>query len=330
MGMIMKFGIVPKEWNDFLAEAIEQAKLAEKLGFHSIWIEEHHSNKDYLPSPLMALAALSQHVPSLYVGTAVAVLPLYHPVRFAEDAAILDIVTNGKFIAGIGSGYRVNEFNAYNVPLKKKGEILEEALEIIINLWEGKKVTYNGKYFKVIEFKLEPKPKQKPRPPIWIGGWSKKAIERAAKFGDRWFPGPVGTLSTVLKGKEIYMEALRKIGKKFTGITLMRDTYVAPTEDEAIKDAEKALMHMYSEDYARSGHPLLRESKESFQEWMADRFFVGTPEQLIDIIAHLQKEGFDYIIFRVSLRGLPHRKVLSCIRILGEKVLPYFAEEERK
>lgn len=321
----MKFGVVPKEWNDFKQEAVEQLKLAEKLGFHSAWVEEHHESDDYLPSPLIAISALAQHAPRLHFGTAIAILPLYHPVRFASDISILDHATQGKVIIGVGVGYREKDFASFGLSVKERGSRMNENLEVVSKLLEGQKLTYTGKFCAIKDYELKPKSLQNPRPPIWIGGWKRLAIERAARFGDRWFPGPVGTFSYVLDAKKIYIQTLECMKKNIPGISLMRDCYISDTEEHALNDIRAPVMHMYGEDYATSGHPLLQGASSRFDEWVNDRFLIGTPSQVIEKVSWLQKQGFDYMVLRISLRRLQHRKVMDCLRLLGEKVLPYFS-----
>jgi len=158
----VRVGIVPREWGDFKDEAVEQSLLAQKLGFSSIWVEEHHGNPDYLPSPLVAASALSQHVPRLQVGTAVAILPLYNPVRFASDVAVLDNATGGKSVVGVGVGYRGNEFEAMSVPLKERGTRMDESIELVSSLLKGDLVNYRGRHFSVTNFRLFPRPLQLP------------------------------------------------------------------------------------------------------------------------------------------------------------------------
>lgn len=322
----MKFGIVPREWGNFLNESVEQVILANKLGFDSIWIEEHHGNELYLPSPLVALAGLSQHVKNMEIGTAVAILPIYHPVRFASDGAILDILSGGKFIAGVGTGYRDEDFNIFGIPMSERAGRMNESIELITLLWERERVTYKGKYFQLENFKLEPRPIAKPRPPVWIGGWVDKAIERAAKLGDAWFPGPVGPISYVSQMLAKYKEYLAKYGKKFEGFPLMRETHVAENDKIAFENVKEPIKHMYGEDYAKTAHPLLEKKALTIEEWGADRFIVGSPSTVIEQIDKLQKMGVNHLVLRVSLRGLSHEKIMSSIRLFGEKVLPYFKQ----
>ena len=320
----MKFGIVPREWGDFVAEAVEQSLLAKRMGFSSVWIEEHHGNEYYLPSPLPALAGLSQHVQGMMIGTSIAILPLYHPVRFASDGAILDILSGGRFIAGIGAGYRGHELNLFGITMSERARRMEESLMIITKLWEGENVNFNGKYFRLENFRLTPLPIQKPRPQIWIGGWVKQAIERAARLGDAWFPGPSGTISFIEENLKFYKECLSKYGKKFNGFPIMRDAYVAVSDDVAVKEAEDSINYMYGVDYARTDHPLLKGKQLTIEEWINDRLLIGSPSTIIEQIDRLRKMGANHIVLRLSLRKLPHSKIMESIRLFGEKIIPYF------
>jgi len=319
----MDFGIVPREWGDFREEAVEQSLLAQKLGFRSIWVEEHHGNADYLPSPLVAAAALSQHVPKMWVGTAVAVLPLYNPVRFASDVTVLDNATDGKVIVGVGVGYRSEEFNALAVPIKERGSRMDESIKIVAALLEGRTLNHHGKNFNITDFVLQPRPLQVPRPEIWIGGWKGRSMERVAKFGDRWLAGPVGSFRVLEEAIELYKNELGRNGRRFTGFALMRDTYVARKESDVLRDVEKSVMHMYGEDYSESEHPLVGGQKAGASSWIDDRFIKGTPAQCIETVLSLRKKGVNHLILRVSLRQLPHRKVMEAIRLFGSKVIPY-------
>ncbi len=319
----MEFGIVPREWGDFKEDAVEQSMLSGKVGFKSIWLEEHHGNKDYLPSPLIAAAALSQHVPKMWVGTAVAVLPLYNPVRFASDVSVLDNATGGRTIVGVGVGYRGEEFNAMGVPLSERGTRMDEAIQIVSALLEGKTLNHHGRHFNVTNFRLHPSPIQSPRPEIWVGGWKGKSMERVAGMGDRWLAGPVGSFDVLEDSRKLYMEELKKSRRKFRGFALMRDAYIADADHDVLRDVERSVMHMYGEDYSGSGHPLVGGQKAGARTWIEDRFIQGTPAQCIETISQLKKKGVNHLILRVSLRELPHRKVLEVIRLFGKKVIPY-------
>lgn len=318
----MQFGIVPREWGNFKDEAVEQSILARKLGFDSIWVEEHHGNADYLPSPLIAAAALSQHVPGMFVGTAVAILPLYNPVRFASDVAVLDNATEGRAIVGVGVGYRDKEFEVMGLPIRERGAMMDESVAVVSALLKGETLKFHGRYFKIPGFNLYPRPIQRPRPEIWIGGWKDRSMERVATMGDRWLAGPVASFATLDEAIRLYRKELRRVGKRFPGFALMRDAYVADHERDVIPDVEKSVIHMYAQDYSGSGHPLVAGQRTSSREWVEERFITGTPAQCVEMIEGLRKKGVDHLILRTSLRRLAHKKVLESIRLFGTKVIP--------
>jgi alkanesulfonate monooxygenase SsuD/methylene tetrahydromethanopterin reductase-like flavin-dependent oxidoreductase (luciferase family) len=132
----MKFGFIPTEGGAFFQEALQEAMAGEALGFDSVWLEEHHGIRDhYWPSPLMALAGIATRTTTILLGTDIAVLPFYHPVRVAEDVALLDIISGGRAIFGAAIGYRAPEFALYDVPLEGRGGRFVEMLQIMRALW---------------------------------------------------------------------------------------------------------------------------------------------------------------------------------------------------
>jgi probable F420-dependent oxidoreductase len=194
----MKFGLAPCQEKARWDDTVEQSVKAEEWGYDSIWISEHHSVEEgYYPSPWLALAGLASHTKSVRLGTAVLIAPYYHPFHIAEDATMVDVISGGRCIAGLGVGYRAEEFDFFNVPIKERGGRTEESTQIIRALWEQETVSYDGKYYQLQEARLLPRPIQNPRPPIWMGGWTEPACARAARLADVWFPGPTADLDKV-------------------------------------------------------------------------------------------------------------------------------------
>jgi alkanesulfonate monooxygenase SsuD/methylene tetrahydromethanopterin reductase-like flavin-dependent oxidoreductase (luciferase family) len=321
----MHFGLVPREWGDFFQDAYEQIKVAEQVGFESVWFEEHHGSLIYIPCPIDALNALAMHT-TLKLGTAIVILPLYHPVRLAEQFAQLDVITHGRVIIGVGAGYREKDFINYGIRLEDRGILMEEGLILLNKLLSEEDVTFEGKVYRIKNATIQPRPFQKPRPPIWVGGWKRTAIKRAAKYGDAWFPGPVATFTEVIKCKKIYEEEMEKLSKKVPPLPIMRDCYVAVSDEIAFKEAEESFRLMYDIDYSSSGHPLIGGKRMKFSEWAYDRFLIGSPSSIIEEIAKFRKNGFNYVILRLSLRKLSNEQVKESIRLLGEKVITYFKQ----
>lgn len=199
----------PRQWHrPFSAmyrDYLDQIARAESLGFGSVWLTEHHFCEDgYTPSPLVIAAAIGERTKTMRIGTNLIVLPLHNPVRIAEDAATLSLLTGGRFDLGVGIGYRQPEFEAFGRELKFRPSMLEDACEIIRRGWNGEPVNYSGKRFGLGNLAITPTPEQTPA--LLIGGMTEPAIDRVARIGD-------GFLSTGGIGIDTYLQALERHGK---------------------------------------------------------------------------------------------------------------------
>ena len=167
----LKIGFIPIEGGEYYREALEEVTRAEELGFDSVWMEEHHSvTNHYWPSPLTVLAGFATRNSRMMLGTDIVVAAFHHPVRLAEDVAMLDVMSRGRITLGIAIGYKPDEFALYGVELEKRGARFEEQLAIMKGLWTQERVNFRGAYY-TVDGRLEPKPVTKPHPPVWIGGW---------------------------------------------------------------------------------------------------------------------------------------------------------------
>jgi len=177
------------------AETVEQVRLVRSLGFDSIWAGEHHITPGFHFFPqLPLLHRLAAEAEGLWIGTNVTLLPLHNPVELAEDGAFLDVITGGKFLLGVGLGYRPEEFQIFGVPLAERVSRFTEAVEIIRRLWSEDRVTHSGRHWQFSDVAIAPRPLQTPRPPIIIGAQVDAAIARAARIGDGWLAMPTSTL----------------------------------------------------------------------------------------------------------------------------------------
>src|SRR5881396_1970577 len=198
---MLKVGFIPIEGGHYYREALEEVVRGEELGFDSVWMEEHHSVVNhYWPSPLPVLAGFATRTSRVTLGTDILVAAFYHPVRLAEDIALLDVMSGGRVVLGAAIGYKPDEFTLYGVELEKRGARFEEQLAIVKGLWTQDTFSFRGKYYQV-EGKLEPKPIAKPHPPIWIGGWGEITLRRAATLADNWIPGPTAELPRLLEAR---------------------------------------------------------------------------------------------------------------------------------
>jgi probable F420-dependent oxidoreductase len=201
----LKVGFIPIEGGHFYRQALEEVVRGEDLGFDSVWMEEHHSVVDhYWPSPLPVLAGFATRTSKVILGTDILVAPFYHPVRLAEDVALLDVMSGGRAVLGVAIGYKPDEFALYGADLEKRGARFEEQLAIVKGLWTQERLSFKGTYYQ-LEGSLEPKPIAKPHPPIWIGGWGELTLRRAATLADNWIPGPTADLARLLDGKKRFL-----------------------------------------------------------------------------------------------------------------------------
>jgi alkanesulfonate monooxygenase SsuD/methylene tetrahydromethanopterin reductase-like flavin-dependent oxidoreductase (luciferase family) len=158
--MALKIGFIPIEGGRYYREALEEVTRAEELGFDSVWMEEHHSvTNHYWPSPLTVLAGFATRTSRMTLGTDIVVAAFHHPVRLAEDVAMLDVMSGGRFVLGIAIGYKPDEFALYGVDLEKRGARFEEQLAIMQGLWTQERIEFKGMYY-TLQGRLEPKPVQ--------------------------------------------------------------------------------------------------------------------------------------------------------------------------
>lgn len=330
----MKFGLIPVEDSRYFAESLRQVELAEEHGFDSVWLEEHHGTSGhYHPSPLVYLAGFATRTERLILGTDIAVLPLYHPVRVAEDVAQLDVMSNGRVILGVAIGYRPEEFAAFQTPLDGRGAQFVEMLQLIKGLWTGEKVTFESERYPLRDFTLEPRPIQRPRPPIWLGGWGKLALKRAAVLGDAWVPGPTANLAKLLGAQEQYDAHLAELGIRPADRErpLTRDVVIAGSQVRAEELAERFLLPAYRDEYSSWAHPLIGAADATATDRLAElrqgRFIIGDPERVIEQINFFEEQfGMNQLICRLHFPGMPAEVVTESVELIGREVIPAFSE----
>jgi probable F420-dependent oxidoreductase len=326
--MALKIGFIPIEGGHYYREALEEVTRAEELGFDSVWMEEHHSvTNHYWPSPLTVLAGFATRTSRLLLGTDIVVAAFHHPVRLAEDMAMLDVMSNGRAILGIAIGYKPDEFALYGVDLEKRGARFEEQLTILKGLWTQERVQFKGTYYSM-EGRLEPKPVQRPHPPLWIGGWGDITLRRAATLADNWIPGPTADLKRLLAGQQQFLERRRAAGLAAPAEwPLTRDVIIADTDRRARELAEEHIMVAYRREYAGGWrHPFIDGSiATDLDKLMEDRFIIGGPEQCIQRLRRfVEQYGVTHLICRMFFPGMPHAHIMRGLELLAREVLPAF------
>lgn len=174
---------------DVYRQTIEQAAAADQLGFDHVWFTEHHFLADgYLPAFQPLAGAIAARTSTIRISTDIALLPLYHPIRLAEELAVLDNISGGRIELGIGMGYVPSEFEAFGVPLKNRVSMTEEGIDILRLAWGDGPFDYVGKRYRLNGVDVHPKPVQSGGPPLWIAAMSEAGARRAARFGTHLLP----------------------------------------------------------------------------------------------------------------------------------------------
>ena len=166
-------------------DTIAQVQLADQLGFDAAWLAELHFNSRFsvMPAPMVIGAAMAQTTSRIRIGTAVHLVPLHQPIRLAEEAAALDVLSNGRSIFGIGRGAIPSHFQGYAVDYEEARERFTEGLEMVLGLWANDEYSYQGKYHQVEGINLAPKPVQKPHPPVYIASNSPDTFNLVGQLG---------------------------------------------------------------------------------------------------------------------------------------------------
>ena len=174
-------------------ETLDLVRLAERVGFDSAWVSEHHGSSDgYLPSLLPMLAAFAAATERIELGTGVVLTPLHDPLRLAEDAAVVDQLSGGRLILGIGNGWREEEFRMFGASRAERGARTEETIEVLRRAWTGRRFSFEGQTLRFDRVKVTPPPARPGGPPILLGGYTSKAVVRAGRLADGYITDETG------------------------------------------------------------------------------------------------------------------------------------------
>jgi alkanesulfonate monooxygenase SsuD/methylene tetrahydromethanopterin reductase-like flavin-dependent oxidoreductase (luciferase family) len=319
-----------------LAETLDQVRLVRSLGFDSIWAGEHHVTPGFHFFPqLPLLMRVAAEAEGLWLGTNVTLLPLHNPVELAELAAFLDVATGGRFLFGIGLGYRQEEYAIYGIPLRERVARFTEAIGIIKRLWREDNVSHHGRYWQFTAASIRPRPLQLPHPPLIVGAQVEAAIERAAKIGDGWLIVPVPTMDQLLRQMSTYTGA--RAGANLPAsphICRLLEVGCAVDEDAVMRRIAPFLIEKYKAYFSWGLEGLTLDPnappEQQFRSLARNRFAVGTPAEVIDALVGQARAGVRHLSMRVSWPGMPQEDILAGIELLGRAVLPEVRRRTRE
>jgi alkanesulfonate monooxygenase SsuD/methylene tetrahydromethanopterin reductase-like flavin-dependent oxidoreductase (luciferase family) len=316
-------------------DIIAEVQVAEQVGFDSCLMTEHHQHlPGSFPSPLLVAAAIAARTTRLRVGSGVLLLPLYHPVRVAEDGAMVDLLSKGRLILGVGAGVVDADFAAVGVPRRQRPSRFEEGLQIVRRAWTEESVSFFGHRYQLHNVAVTPKPWQQPHPPIWAGGMADEGIKRAARLGDAWFMDILNNTHTLGQRAILYRHTCTQWGKP-PYIVALREAWVADTTAQADHEYAPHVMGFHRGAYrAGAYHPatepwlatVTSEAEFTYEKVKQNRFIVGSPEDCIRQIEALQQAtGVNYLVLRFRHpTGPTHAHVCQAIQRFGEQVIPHF------
>jgi alkanesulfonate monooxygenase SsuD/methylene tetrahydromethanopterin reductase-like flavin-dependent oxidoreductase (luciferase family) len=307
-----------------LKDMSEQVRVARQSGFSSLWVPHHYlTHPMQMLAPVPMLAYLLRDAEGMTIGTNILIMPLLHPVHVAEEAVTLDLLSGGRYVLGIGVGYRDAEFQTFNVPLKERAQRMNESIEIMRRLWIEDKITHNGKIFQINDLGIGLRPQRKGGPPIWLAAVVDAAVKRAAQLGDAWLITNFAHLSVLVPQMVMYRKLLAEARKEFPAeAPITRECYIGSTHAKALEECKAALQYKYG---AYSSWGLDKQSKgaesfeQPFEEFVKDRFIIGDKAFVKDEIQRYHALlGVNHFIMRVQWPGLEQARALKTISALGE------------
>jgi alkanesulfonate monooxygenase SsuD/methylene tetrahydromethanopterin reductase-like flavin-dependent oxidoreductase (luciferase family) len=311
---------------------LEQASLADVLGFDSVWIaEQHFAPERQCPSPFLIGTALAMRTEQTKIGV-YATMTFAHPIRLAEDAAVLDIFSGGRLILCAGTGYRPDEFAAFGISARGKRGRIRESLEILSLAWTDEPVAYHGAHFDIPALEPDaseeeapapisvfPKPIQQPIP-IWMAAFGNVGVRQAGRLGLPLYTSPLETMSQLKERDLLYRTTMREAGQQQALFPLLRFVYVSESTAQAHADTAAGLLaqsRRYRQWRPQVGLP------EAFDPITADRFIIGDPAHCIAALQrYIAELGTNYIVCRMNLPGLSHAKVMASMRLFAKEVIP--------
>ncbi len=355
-------GRTPRRDYDLLWNSTEQVVKADEVGFTHVWAVEHHFRENFSHSaaPEIWLSALAQRTERIRLGHGVVqTLPAYnHPIRVAERAAALDILSNGRLDLGTGRAVNLHELRGWNITEDTR-EMWRESVELIAQIWKSgfEPVNFDGKYVQLHDRVVVPRPLQEPHPPLWVAATSPDSYRIAGEVG----MGILGfgmAVNAETMGRRIaeYRQALKSgtpLGAaKNDQVALFMMAYCAETREEARRIAQSAF-NWYLDETLKSflGWAGAGQQMPKGYEWYIDvatnqaeraarrnfdylleggMILCGTPDDLIETIERFEAVGATQMLMGIAIGDISHEDVLRSIELIGAEVIPHFANRRRK
>jgi len=317
---------------DFYRSMFEQIEELDRLGFHDVWITEHHFSHygGTVPHPPTFLSAAARTTRRIRLGVALSVLPLHRPLDVAESYAMADVISNGRLEFGVGRGNEPIEFKKLGLSQETSGRHVREAIEVIRQAWSDDPVDFSGELFEYHGVNVFPKPVQRPHPPLWAGARSEETFHWAGENGFHLMTLPYMSPSAeaMREGFRIYREAQARAGHGKRDILGKFHVYVSDSWEQAVREATPYLDNYQKTHRAADPSRKLRNRVDMNSQ--ADEGFIiaGDPQRCIDAIRYWREEvGLTTLSGTFHFGGLPQELAMKNIRMFAERVMPSFEKE---
>jgi alkanesulfonate monooxygenase SsuD/methylene tetrahydromethanopterin reductase-like flavin-dependent oxidoreductase (luciferase family) len=315
----------PRTDADLYREAVERCVAAEAAGFDSAWVSEHHFLDDgYMPSLLVSAAAIAQATQRLTIGTAVLLAPLHDPLRIAEDAATVDLISGGRFVLGLGAGWRAEEFDVLGVPQSERARRMREAVRTCRGAWGPGTFEYpKGSGNQV---NVTPKPAHDI--PIWLGGFAPGAIARAGRIADGFLGSSSGTsgIAAFVEAKKIALDARHEAGKPTDDFTFALHVPVYVSDGDAWAEVEPYYTYLrwkYADMAQAHGSTTAKRPSGVDPAQLRATIICGSAAEVTEQVAAFADALGDatHFIFRSDFPGMPQSQLLETIDAIGSDVI---------
>jgi alkanesulfonate monooxygenase SsuD/methylene tetrahydromethanopterin reductase-like flavin-dependent oxidoreductase (luciferase family) len=305
------------------ARALDRIAIMDRAGYDAVWLAEHHfSSFSVCPSVHLMGTMAAARTRRLRIGTGVSLAPFYHPLRLAEEVALLDILSGGRVNWGAGRGFARVEFENFGVPPDESTSRFREAVEIVLRAWTEERLTFEGQHFRFDGVEVLPKPLQQPHPPVWMAATSEPSIDWAAGRGFSILMDPHAAHRDLGRKRRYYAERLAASGFSIDGrdLPMARLLALGDSAAEAAETARRGAEWIVSSYFGAQHNPVgitdpTAPGADPVQRYLDGVILHGTVEAVLDDILRLREEiGLDYLL----AAPLSHRSFM----LLTEKILP--------
>jgi alkanesulfonate monooxygenase SsuD/methylene tetrahydromethanopterin reductase-like flavin-dependent oxidoreductase (luciferase family) len=337
----MRFGLfVMGTQSGTYQDILDQVCYAEKLGFHVVLLAERHFCHGNLlyPSPFSMAGAIAARTEQIRIATAARILPLHHPLRIAEEAATLDILSDGRLDFGATRASLDEGCHAvFHSPLSESRGRFEEALEVIIQAWTQTRLSYRGQYYQFVGVSGLPRPLQAPHPPIYLVAVSLETIAFAAQKGYSAFMPGTHTLAELREKSTVYWRTVQEAGhsRRPLGLGVNRFVYVSRSDAQARREIRGPFLHFISERAPDLKAALLRkygcEARLCYDRFVEDFCLFGSPASVGSRIKELEAEaGLVYLLCSLNFITLEHDLCVRSMERFAREVMPQFTASPRE